>query len=267
MERSYTKTTCPLHATPYCENLNMESCEACTVKCETQAQADAVKADLDACAALLPEGGVSALFATDECRFCKTQPKGKKSWYAFLDLANPEPRRVKANVLGLARHPRAGTLLPVQISCCEACRKRFLRVEYATPVLAALSAVLPLAVMSVRSVREPLMAVNHGLPFYIFAACILLGVCAGHFLKKALLKKYAPLTHMKAMEIPLLAQMKENGWFELNGEGPASKLVFAKKPAGRGLYTAMPREAGEAGQNARPGCEANGQPGGEPPTL
>lgn len=249
MERIYTKTSCPLYGTQYCESLNMESCQACTLKCETQAQAEVVMADLDAYAALMPEEGITGLFATDECVLCRGENKGKKKWYGFTDLANPQPRRHKTGFLGVAKERRAGAVLPVQLGCCDDCRRRMLRLEYIMPVMMALFTVIPLGIFSVRGIREPLMAVSHGLPFYLFAACVLLGALLGRWIKKGMVRQYAAHTYLKVIETPALAPMKEKGWFELNGEGDMSRVVFARRPAAHGLYTTMPANAAPIQEN------------------
>lgn len=62
-EPKYTNTDCPLYATKYCTQLNMQNCEKCTVDCSDDEKTERVKQDLDDMARLLPEGGMSQLFA------------------------------------------------------------------------------------------------------------------------------------------------------------------------------------------------------------
>ena len=49
--------------------------------------------------------------------------------YAILDMAHPEPRRVQKWLFG-TRPARIGTMIPVQMSVCPKCRRRFLMMSY-----------------------------------------------------------------------------------------------------------------------------------------
>lgn len=241
MARVYTNESCPLYGSEYCAMLNMESCRSCTLDCRTEAKAADIRADLDIIRSNMPAGGMEGLFAGDRCRICKGEP-GEKKWYALTDLAHAEPRRRKASLLGIAREPRAGVVLPIQIACCDACRKRYLRLEYISSVMGTLFAAVGLIILSVRSLREPIAAIAAILPFLVFVGLTAAGILLGALIKKNLRKKYAGLMHLNVMEQPILSAMAEKGWFELSPNKGFSRLVFAKTPIKQGLFTAMPEE-------------------------
>ena len=245
-EPKYTNTDCPLYATKYCTQLNMQNCEKCTVDCSDDEKTERVKQDLDDMARLLPEGGMSQLFAGEECMLCKGE-KHKKEYYAFTDIGHAGSRKNRAKgILGmLKKEPRFGTLLPIQIGCCRECKKHFMLISYIKSIIVCAFTVIPLAVMSFRSVSEPLMAITHGLPFYIFAASVALGVIIGTLVKRSLIKRCSEDTYINIMQAPVLSDMAQNGWFELLAEKGVSKLVFSKKPADHGLFSAMPMAAEE----------------------
>lgn len=255
MAREYTNTSCQLHGSEYCAMLNMESCRSCTVDCATKDKADLVRADLDVIRSNVPEG-IEGLFAGDACLLCRGEP-GKKKWYALTDVAHAEPRRKRATILGISREPRAGTVLPVQIACCDACRKRYLALEYVSPVTGTAFAAVALILLSIRPLREPVAAVAEALPFFIFLAATGLGVLLGKLFRGILVKKYAPEMYTQVMEAPILNAMAEKGWFELNPNAGTSRLVFSKTPIRQGLFTAMPEvqpqadeECGEAARKS-----------------
>lgn len=251
MAREYTNTSCQLHGSEYCAMLNMESCRSCTLDCDTEEKAALVRADLDAIRTNMPEEGVKGLFTGGECLLCKGEPLPKK-WYALTDIAHAEPRRRRASILGIAKEPRAGTILPIQIACCESCRKRHLALEYVSPVTGTAFAAAALIVLSIRPLREPVAAIAEILPFLVFIGVTAVGVMAGALLKLRLKRKYARLMHTDAMDLPILKSMADKGWFELNPNKGMSRLVFSKTPIRQGLFTAGFEDEGivESGEDA-----------------
>lgn len=241
MARVYTNGSCPLYGSEYCAMLNMESCRSCTLHCETEDKAAGIRADIDIIRSNMTEEGIQGLFAGDACALCKKEPNDKK-WYALTDLAHQEPRRKRATILGIAREPRAGTVLPIQIACCEACRKRYQMLAYVSPVTGTVFAAAALILMSIRPIREPIAAVVEILPFLIFVAATAIGIAVGALLRGGLLKKYAHVMHTDVMELPILSGMARKGWFELNPDKGMSRLVFSRTPIRQGLFTAMPEE-------------------------
>lgn len=241
MQRVYTNEACRLHGSAYCAMLNMESCASCTVCSESEEKDEAIRADLDVILSNMSDHSMHALFAGDDCLFCKGEPL-KKKWYALTDIAHVQPRRKKATLLGIARESRVGTVLPIQIACCEDCRKRFLTLEYVRPLTGTIAAALSLVVLSVRRFREPIAALAEILPFAIFLAVTAIGILAGKIIKGRLRKKYGALMHMGIMELPILHDMAERGWFELTPTEGMSRLVFSKTPIKQGLFTGWPVE-------------------------
>lgn len=241
MAREYTRKDCPLWGSDYCARLNMESCRECTVDCVDENSAKAIREELDTIDSNMPEGGISDLFAGDRCVLCKGEPK-KKAYYVLTDLAHPEPRRKHAAILGISREPKAGTVMPIELSCCRDCRRGFLILEYVFQVTWVLFALVAFVLMSIRSIREPIAAVWAALPFIIFAAAVALGITLGLVLRRLAIKKYSATTHLNIMEIPKLNLMADRGWFELNREQDRSRLVFSKSPITHGLYSAAPEE-------------------------
>ena len=186
---------------------------------------------------MMPEEGIAALFLTNECVLCKGEEKGARAWYAQTDIGNAEPRRKQAGFLGIKREARAGSILPIQLACCDACRKRYLMLQYVAPVTAAASIVLGFVLMSIRAIREPLMAITPALPAIVFLVLALGGILGGWLWRGALHKRYGKMTYLSIFRIDTLRRMKRLGWFELYETKDVSRLVFSKKPFRQGLYT------------------------------
>ena len=228
----YTNADCPLYGSEYCAALNMESCEKCTVDCSDEEKTARVKQDLADMAALLPEDGMAKLFTGEECVLCKGE-KGKREYYAFFDMGHPGARKHRAKgLLGLLKkEPRFGSLLPAQVSCCKECKQRITRLSYVKGLIIA--------------------------AFYIFAAWAIIGIAVAEIAYRGMKRSYAKRTYLNVMNAPMLAELKEKGWFELFAEHGVSRLVFSKKPMSHGLFAAMPDEMinkdgihGEKSENA-----------------
>lgn len=237
-ERIYTNAACPLFGTDYCARLNMESCESCTVRGRDAAEMEALKRDLDALAARLPEEGIGELFLSEQCLFCRSDAPGATACYALTDIGHPEPkRRIARGVFGIKKEARAGSILPIQIACCSECRKRFALLQNVSTVLTAASLAIALLAMSIRPLREALSAVHGALPVILFLAVSAAGFAAGRILREQLKARYGKVMHLSIFRIEQLRRLKKLGWFELYTDKDISRLVFSKARARCGLYT------------------------------
>jgi len=237
-ERTYTKADCPLFGTDYCARLNMENCESCTVRGRNPGEMEALKHDLDNLAALLPEEGIADLFLSEQCLFCRSEEPGKTACYALTDIGHPEPKRkIARGVFRIKREARAGSILPIQIACCESCRKRFSLLQNVSMMFTAFSMAGALLLMSIRPLREALAEVLPALPAIVFLAIAVGGYAAGKILRARLLVRCGKEMHLSIFRIEQLRQLKKRGWFELYEEEDISRLVFSKTRAKSGLYT------------------------------
>ncbi len=234
MEKLPVNPNCELSGTKYCAMLNMHTCAACTIR-ELDNKAD-IKSDIDLYETLLPEGGVAQLFESKECQFCTTPVKGKRRGYAILDMAHPEPRRVQKWLLG-KRIARIGTMIPLQLSVCPKCRKRFLTIEYmplAVPIAVGIAA---LFVFTADVVKGPLVNLSMFAPFGGWLVSVAIGVLAGKLIADALQKAWAKEMLTDALRHPYIAQMIEKGWTPITAKS-RTKLLFSKSRLAKGLGTA-----------------------------
>ncbi len=249
-EPKYTNEACPLYGSEYCTALNMENCEKCTVDLSDEEKTERVKRDIEDMAALLPDGGMAPLFVGDECLLCRGE-KGKKEYYAMFDLGHGGKRehRAKGLIGALKKEPRFGSLLPAQLGCCKECKKRITRLSYIKGIIISAFLVSGIVTLSLRSVNEPLMAITHGLPFYIFVLWVLIGLGVSELGWRTMKRNYEKKTYLDIMQAPELKELSDKGWFELFAERGVSKLVFSKKGANRGLFMAMPEELSRHAEN------------------
>ena len=241
MRRTITNTSCRLYHTAQCDLLNMPSCAECMLNNDPEAAEQAVQ-DMQTLMNLMPEGGISHLFAGDECVLCKGKPN-KREYYGLLDIAHPEPKRTKRSVLGLKVKSAVGSLIPVQLGVCNACRKRILRLEYLPVTLPVYFGVASLLALTIPGVSDMLERTAAVLPFAIFVAAVVIGAVAGKLISSALRKRYAEKTVLDPFELPTLKEMKDKGWFPLNTNGKRLRLIFVKKRMRMGVGTGTPEEA------------------------
>ena len=233
MEKLPVNPNCELSGTKYCAMLNMHTCAACTVR--DSANKAEIIADLDLVETLLPEGGIARLFESKDCQFCKTEVKGKRRGYAILDMAHPEPKRVQKWLFG-SRTARIGTMIPLQMSVCPKCRRRFLLMEYLPVVIPVVVGFVALMVVSMDSVRNPLVNLSMFAPFGAWIVATLVGVIAGKLLTDGLERSWSKEMETNVMRHPVIVEMVNKGWTPITAKS-RTKLLFSKSRLAKGLGT------------------------------
>ena len=234
MEKLPVNPNCELSGTKYCAALNMQTCAACTVR-DSENKAEIIS-DLDLYETLLPEGGIARLFESRECQFCKTPEKGKRRGYAILDMAHPEPRRVQKWLFG-KRTARIGTMVPVQMGVCPKCRRRFLFLEYLPMLIPVVFGIVALLVLSLDSVRNPLVDLSMFAPFGAWIIATLVGVILGKLVTDGLERGWKKEMETDVMSHPVIVEMTNKGWTPITAKS-RTKLLFSKSRLARGLGTA-----------------------------
>ena len=94
------------------------------------------------------------------------------------------------------------------------------------------------------------MRVHPALPIVLFLAVVLAACLLGGLLRKRLCKTAEEKTHLRVFDLPLMAGMRERGWFEISeADKGVTHYVFAKKRMRQGIYTGTePLSGGEAHQ-------------------
>ena len=233
MENLPVNPNCELSGTKYCAMLNMHTCAACTVR-DSENKGEIIS-DLDLYETLLPEGGISRLFESRDCQFCKTPEKGKRRGYAILDMAHPEPRRVQKWLFG-KRTAQIGTMVPVQMSVCPKCRSRFLLMEYLPVLIPVVIGFVALIVLSTDAVRTPLVDLSMFAPFGAWIIATLVGVIAGKLITNGLERAWAKTMETNVLRHPVIAEMTQKGWTPITAKS-RTKLLFSKSRLAKGLGT------------------------------
>lgn len=225
---------CALAGTNYCRMLNMHACEQCAMR--SAEDLDRIQRDLDVYESLLPEGGVSQLFLSPTCQFCKGEEKGRRHGYALLYMAHPEPRRVQKKSL-LKRTPEYGTMIPLQFAICPRCRRRFLWLNYAPVLFPVLFGGVGLAALSVDAVHDALASQATVAPFLVWCAILVAGILIGRGAAALARKRYEADMIVDAAQHPFVQQMRARGWTPVMRESRTS-LLFSKSRLNKGLGTA-----------------------------
>lgn len=234
MEKLPYNPDCKLSGTRYCRLLNMHTCSACTIR-ENQ-NFDEVRSDIDLYETLLPDGGIAQLFESRECQFCTTPVKGKRSGYAIIDMAHPEPRRVQKWLLG-KRTAKIGTMVPVQMAVCRKCRSHFLLLEYLPVLVPVLVGIVSLALVASDPLKTYLAGLSAFAPFGAWVLCVLIGALAGKLVTDGLQKRWAKDMCVDVMRHPVIVDMTQKGWTPITAKS-RTKLLFSKSRLNKGLGTA-----------------------------
>lgn len=235
MQREITNTECKLYKTKYCTLLNMPSCGECFAALGEQ---DRIKSDLDVLIDLMPHGGVSPLFESKSCLLCKGENANKQDCYALVDMGHKEPVREKRSSIGIKSKTRVGSMVPVQIASCKACKRRMRTLDYLPVACPTVAAAIMLLLFIIPAISDNLSAIHSALPFGIFLVVVGIAAAAGTVLTKTKRKEYSKVTHLNVMDLPTLKEMGEKGWFSLNvSRYKEPRLIFVNKRMRMGVAT------------------------------
>ena len=237
---AYNKKDCLFYGSDYCKTLNAANCDVCLAKNFSAEELAKIRTNIDTVRQLLPRGNVSDLFESETCLLCRSD-KRAKSGYALTDFAHKEPEHEHRNVIGMKVKSNVGSIVPLQIACCDRCRRNVRYVNNIMFFLAVIGTGAALALVSIQGIREPLEKINEMLPFGIFAAISALSVLLGKLASILAYKKRGKDTVLDANEVPFIAEMREAGWFcatqVSSGRESRPRLIFTKERLKRGWFS------------------------------
>lgn len=202
-----------------------KDCKDCYInEMKEGSEAKRVLEDFEVTLSLLPEDFDK--LQSDECRFCIGEP-AKRAGYATIDLAHKDPEHKRGMFFGIGKkvRQRIGSLLPVSISICGQCRKNFRVAESLKWLMMLMFVGIAIALCFVPSINA-----NAVLPYGVILLGILIGWVAGKVVSTVYVNKKSAKTRFDVFDIPVCAEMKENGWFTIQDEGSVTRLLFSKKP-------------------------------------
>ncbi len=243
MKQELTNRDCPLWGTETCARLNMRACRGCPAEDKDPRECDYIRDDVDVFYSLLPEEGVSGLFAGEACALCKGERKGKRESYCLLDMGHADPRSRKKK-LSLFRGKTYGFLIPLQFGCCRDCRRRFQLIGW-LPLLTAI-VIMGAALLAVarEPVAQSLRNVWRGLPLLVMLLAVGLSFLASKILTDVLRRRFNQYTYMDLKDHPMVRRMTSMGWETLT-EGKHLRPVFTRKRLSYGIGTAVPQPENE----------------------
>ncbi|MCL2696070.1 MAG: hypothetical protein FWE69_07070 [Clostridiales bacterium] len=227
-----TNRNCALYETDACVALNMRACKSCPVP---GGDAAVILEDITLFESLLPEGGVSHLFASPTCQLCRGAGR-ERSGFAILDMGHSEPKRLQRKSILLPKGV-TGFMVPLQFACCNACRRRLLILNYLPLLSSIVLTGATVALCMNEAVGMRLRAIDSALPLFVVAGAMILGWVGGLIAARYLRKAYNRDMYVDALRHPTAKAMVEKGWFPIMG-GKRAKLVLTKKRITRGLGTA-----------------------------
>lgn len=235
MARYLKDIDCALYGTADCDMLNMPDCPSCPVHRTNDAAA--VQQELCLLRGLLPPQGTAPLADSQECLFCQGEEKGKTNGWALLDLFHPQPQRSQPSPLYQKPKVKQGSWLPVQIACCEGCKKRIWWLQNMPSFLWLIVLAFGLILLTLSSVSDALERVATWLPLVLMVLLVALCGLAVYLLKRSMHKKCQGITYLDAMEIPQLKALCKLGWEPLYPGRRSPRLVFLKSRMTQGVGT------------------------------
>jgi hypothetical protein len=202
-----------------------KDCKDCYLK-EMKDDSDTMKVleNFQVTLSLLPDEFDS--LQSQVCSFCQGEPN-KRACYATIDLAHKDPEQKRGMFFGMGKRvrQRIGSLLPVSISICSECRRNFRTAESLKWLMILVFGGIGLGLCFIPGINS-----SQIMPYVVMLAGILVGYVAGKILSAAYVDKKSAKTRFNVFDIPVCAQMRDNGWFPVQDEGPVTRYIFTKKP-------------------------------------
>ncbi len=215
---------CVVTDSALCKWINKD-CKDCYINdMKEESESRKVLEDFEVTLSLLPKDFDK--LQSEECCFCSDKPL-KRSGYATIDLAHKDPEHKRGMFFGIGKkvRQRIGSLVPVSISICAQCRKNFRVAESLKWLM-----MLFFGGIAVGLCFIPAINANPAIPYGVILLGILIGYIAGKIASSAYVSNKSAQTRFNVFDIPVCAEMKQNGWFTVQDEGFVSRLFFSKKP-------------------------------------
>ena len=226
---------CILKDTDYCTTLGRSDCDNCDIAKMEDHEQEKIKKDVDVVRSLLPEKGVSPLFESETCLFCRNEPKGKREWYATTDFGHVEPRGTKSNIFGFKTKTKLGSMVPLQISCCGRCKKVYNISDMLTVICMGIAVVVCLLLLAIAPIKNFVLGINELAPLLSLIFLILIGYVVGKVITSSYVAKQSKYVIFDIAEIPYIAELLDRGWFSIYGDGK-NRLIFSKERLKKGWF-------------------------------
>ncbi|MCR5808813.1 MAG: hypothetical protein K6G56_04560 [Clostridiales bacterium] len=239
------KKDCRLYGTPECRMLNPDGCQNCAVGEMKPEKQEETKNALSRLMQAAPPEALEPLYTGDECLFCKGESKGKKECYALFDLSKPDPEGDWTIALGKRKLgvKAADMILPLQVSCCKECQKRYRKFDYLPTLIALIVFALGLVLTTIGPVYKALFAVAPWLPLAVMIVFIVLALLTDALLKRLIGASMAKRMKTDVAELPVISDLMEKGWEEVaKKKQGVSALVFSNKFREHGVCSSMSGE-------------------------
>lgn len=185
--------------------------------------------------AMLPDGGLENVEGAEHCLFCNDGHFARPEWYAVSDLGhllNGE----QAGPGGVEAGGQRAGLVTLHIPCCEKCRRNIRKAKLISVCFSAAGLALGLLASLVQSWRYAMMRIHAAAPALIFLLLGLLGWQLGRIFQRRFVKKKDVVTEFDIRRIPEVRAVVEKGWFSIEKDGRAPRLVFSREKLKNGLF-------------------------------
>jgi hypothetical protein len=185
---------------------------------------------------------IDSLHESDKCVLCKGEIHDKEC-YATVDMAHPEPKTMKGMIFGFGKKIRTpvGSLVTINMASCKKCKKEYTLMETFVWIFLVGMLALSLVLMMVPAIANPIANINEALPAGFVVGLTVLGYFLGKFFYSLYRKKISQDVKVDLLEIPLIRNMLDKGWFFFQDNKGMPKLFFSKKKTPGRLFCFEPK--------------------------
>lgn len=235
---------CPIAGSELCAWTGKNGCIPCYVR-TLKEDSDKQKA-LDNWKVMLSylPPDIDSLHESEKCVLCKGEIHPREG-YASVDMAHPEPKTMKGMIFGLGKKIRTpvGSLATINMAVCNKCKKKYTLMESFVWIFLVGMLALSLVLMMVPAIANPLANLSGALPALFVVVLTVVGYFLGKSISAMYRRKISEDVKVDLLEVPLIRNMIDKGWFFFQDNKGTAKLFFnRKKTFGRLFCSASARD-------------------------
>lgn len=227
-----TNKDCPLIDSSICLYAGCEGCDSCYIAGQPLSKSELENSleNWKVTQSFMPDN-VDDLHTTDICMFCRSENPNKADCYAVIDLAHPEPEHKRGAFFGMGKKVRSeyGSLIQLPITVCRECTKLHRRGDIFRIGMGFLGIALGVILLVIPSTYEFFYSTFALMPMIVLGACTALGFIVGNIMASINAKKSNQKTHLNVLEVPIIREMVQKGWFPLQGKSATVHVAFVKR--------------------------------------
>ncbi len=220
---------CELKASPLCKYIKREvqRCQACEFKAMSKEERKQQVVEYYQSLDLLKEYPIP-VSEQGKCALCRKDSR-EATTQTYAKITN-KIMDVKKDLAGSGEKINGGEI-ELAFPTCQRCQENIRKVHFQRKMMAVLSVIFVVATTGLINVTitPTIQATGTLVPMLVFFACCVAGSGLYYLLTKNSLSFTRKTTHIQALDLPALAEMKKQGWY-VRGNNWLKATIYPQMP-------------------------------------